>query len=262
MPQYSESNTPEQNLELLANNPYPGRLLVVGFTPETQVLAYAVMGRSDGSRNRVLTLQDNVVGTEVADYSISAGDPELTIYDALRKVGDIEIVSNGNQTDRVVRYVRCGKTFMDAMGVTFYEPDDPNFTPRITGFHHSDADENEPFFGISVISKDPASADPVRKLYTNQTPELGFVNNGTDAVGYCVHTYNGDGDPLPSFDDLPFRIPVQETAFDMADMLWETLDSDNRVAVVAKYISLSGVVAVSIRNRHDSEFNAVYEDTI
>lgn len=246
---YSPTNSPEQNLSLLAENPYPGRLLIVGFAGEVSIQAYAVEGRSEGSRNRVLTKEEGIVGTEIADTSLPVGDPELTIYDAMRTVGDLHIVSNGNQTDRVVRYLRSGKTFAEAMEATDYEPDAPNFTPRVSGFHHFDPDEGQPSFGLSVISKDPHSEDSIRRLYTDQSPELQPTLDA-DAIGYCVHTYEGDGNPLPSFDQPPFTVPVEASAEAMAGMLWEHLDRENRVAVVAKAISLSGAVNFAIINRH------------
>jgi IMP cyclohydrolase len=249
---YSPTNSPEQNLAVLNQTEYPGRLLVVGFAARTSILAYAVEGRSEGSRNRRLVVQDNVVSTEIVDPSLSVGDPELTIYDAMRRVDDIEIVSNGNQTDRVIRYVRSGMTFADAMEATDHEPDKPNFTPRITGFHHSDADDGEPYFGISVVSKNPDGEGSVHKLYTDQSPEI-TLDDGSESVGYAVHTYQGDGTPLPSFDEPPFKIPVLEGARDMAELLWENLNRENRVAVAVKTINDSGVISYYIKNQSDPD---------
>jgi len=245
---YSPANSPEQNLALLAGNSYPGRLLVVGF-PDVggAVLAYALEGRSVGSRNRRLVVADNTVSTEVVDRSLSFGDPDLTIYDAMRRVGEVEIVSNGNQTDRVVRYLRCGGNFEDAMKATHHEPDAPNFTPRITGFHDLSASGDEPRFGLSVIRKDPEGDGSIRELYTDRSPEIALGRRG---VGYCVHTYQGDGDPLRSFAEAPFVVPVKDTAGEMADMLWKSLDSDNRVAVAAKTIGPDGVVEFAVINQH------------
>lgn len=248
---YNAENSPEQNLAILAENPYPGRLLVVGFAAGNAMMAYAVEGRSPGSRNRRLTQQDNVVSTEVADTSLPVGDPELTIYDAMRRVGDVHIVSNGNQTDTVARYLRTEKQVADALSVTEHEPDAPNYTPRITGFHHFYAPDGWPYFGLSVIGRDP-SGGSVRKLYTDLSPEI-ILEEGADSVGYAVHTYQGDSDPLIAFDEPPFRIPVLSSAEEMAGMLWESLDPENRVSVVAQTIKFdTGALSMdfSIINRH------------
>ena len=257
MATYSPTNTPEQNLSLLADNPYPGRLLVVGFAGEAAVLAYAVQGRSEGSRNRRLVVQDNIASTEIANTSLTVGDPELTIYDAMRRVNDVEIVSNGNQTDRVVRYLRSGKTIAEALEATDHEPDKPNFTPRITGFIDGDPDDDEPFIGLSVISKNPEGEGSVRRLYTNKSKMENAVGHSPDTakVGWSVHTYQGEGDPLPSFDEPPFTIPVHEGARDMAEMLWENMDSSNRVAVVAKTITALGVVSFHVIDKNEN-YNA------
>jgi len=250
MATYIPENTPEQNLSILAENPYPGRLLVVGFAGEVSVIAYAVQGRSEGSRNRRLVVQDNIVSTEIADPSLPVGDPELTIYDAMRRVGDVEIVSNGNQTDRVVRYLRSGKKIAEALEATDHEPDAPNFTPRITGFLDGDPDTREPYIGLSVISKNPLGEGSIRKLYTNYSPELAKgLHSDRPNIGWTVHTYKGEGSPLPSFDEPPFIIPIQDRAKDMAEMLWENMDSNNRVAVAAKTISSLGVSFHIIDNR-------------
>jgi hypothetical protein len=257
MATYSPTNTPEQNLSLLANNPYPGRLLVVGFAGEAAVLAYAVQGRSEGSRNRRLIVQDNIAGTEIADTSLPVGDPELTIYDAMRRVYDVEIVSNGNQTDRVVRYLRSGKTIAQALEATDHEPDKPNFTPRITGFIDGDPDDGEPFIGISVISKNPKGEGSLRRLYTSQSKlehAIGLDPDGAN-VGWSVHTYQGEGDPLPSFDEPPFKIPVYAEAKDMAEMLWENMDRSNRVAVVAKTVTALGLTSFHVIDNNES-YNA------
>lgn len=190
----------------------------------------------------------------MADPSLPVGDPELTIYDAMRRVGDVHVVTNGNQTDRIIRYIRAGKTFADAMYATTYEPDEPNYTPRISGFHHFDPDEGQPYFGISVISRGHDGRygfRPYRKLYTDQSPELDFDPLDVEEMGFAVHTYKGNGDPLPSFGELPFRVPVVGSAEEMAGMLWENLDRDNRVAVAAKTFTPEGTVDIRIINRHE-----------
>ena len=252
---YSPTNSPEQNLNLLAQNSYPGRILVVGFAGGVAVQAYALMGRSPGSRNRVLIKEDGIIGTQIHDPALPVGDPKLTIYDAMRQVGDVHIVSNGSQTDTITQYLRSGKTVAQALEVVEHEPDAPNHTPRITGFYDSDPDDFQPNFGISVISKDPSKEGSIRKLYTDTSAEMQDILSDNN-VGLAVHTYKGNGDPLPSFDELPFTLPVEDDAYDMAWQLWENLDRENRVSVVAKTIALDGTVNFYKINRHDLEMLA------
>jgi hypothetical protein len=254
MPIYDPEN-PQQNLEALAANPYPGRLLVIGLSEDGDriVQAYAIMGRSEGSQNRVFVLNDGIVSTEIADPTKPVGDPELTIYDAMRTVGDTHIVSNGNQTDRVAQYLRSARTFSEAMKATKREPDKPNHTSRITGFYQIDPDETEPSIGISVIRRNKNGHGSIRKLYTDQSPTQEPRLHLSEGFGFGVQTYEGDGNPLPPYTEPPFTIPVGGTAEGMATMLWENLDRTNRVAVVAKTIGLNdGEVEVkfSIINRH------------
>lgn len=236
----------QENLDILAANPYPGRLLVVGFSGQAAVQAYAIEGRSCGSRNRVFAQQDNIVSTEIADTLEDVGDPQLTIYDAMRQVGDVHVVSNGAQTNTVAQYLRSGRSFAEAMGVTEHEPDKPNYTPRITAFIDEGAGHDEyPRVGISVIRRNPETAESVRSFYTDNSPKI----NLSDGVGYAVHTYRGDGNPLPSFNVPPFSIPVKSDATEMAEMLWNNLDLDNRVSVAAKTI-VEGVVDICIINQY------------
>ena len=252
---YSPDNSPEQNLDILANNSYPGRLIVIGFAGGLTIQAYGITGRSIGSRNRVLALQDNVVSTEIADHSQPVGDPELTIYDAMRRFGDTHVVSNGNQTDRVGQYIRSGGTFAGAMKATNRETDKPNYTPRITGFYQVDADEGEPYFGLSVIRGNANGHGSIRRLYTDQSPELHLDPEVDENIGFGVQTYEEDrptGVPLPSFSEAPFRIPVVDSAKGMVDMLWDNL-GENRVAAVAKTIGIvDGEITIDfqIRNEH------------
>lgn len=243
---YSPENKPHKNLEILAANPYPGRFIVIGKAGGVAVQAYAIMGRSEGSRNRVLVEQDGIVSTDVFDKSQPVGDPSLTIYEAVRQEGAVHIVSNGRQTTTAAEHLRDGKTFQDAMETHTYEPDDPNFTPRISGFIDTEADlHDRPAIGISIIRKIAVSNLPVRDLFTDYFPD----HNLGSGIGMAVHTYKGDGSPLPTFDEAPFRMPVEDTAEGMAQLLWDNLNEENRVAVAAKVIAPTGQ-DIFIINRH------------
>lgn len=248
MAMYSPTNTPEQNFALLGENPYPGRLLIVGYAAgDVAVQAYALMGRSAGSQNRRLIDGGGVVFTEMADPTASVGDPELTIYPAMMSIGDSHIVSNGRQTTTAAEYLMDGRIFAAAMGATTYEPDAPTHTPRITAVQHLGATTGS-LFEISVIRKSPHSNAPIHGLYNDV--DLGYEPG--QEVGFCVHTYNGDGDPLPPFAERPFRVPVLGNADEMAEMLWDNLNPQNRVAVAAKTITPDGIVEYAILNRHGS----------
>lgn len=230
---YKPENSPEQNLEILANNPYPGRVLAQGFIGDVAVQACAIMGRSPDSRNRIYTEEDGIVSTEVFDKSKPAKDPALTIYDAMRRTGDFHVVSNGDQTSTAIQHLRAGSTFEDAMKSRRYEPDAPNFTPRITGFIdlRNLTAERVAAAGISVIRKLPVS-DLALHTFFNYYNLSGFAQRS--GGGRAVHTYQRNDDPLPSFKEEPFSIPLRDNASEMARLLWNNLDKDNRVAVAAK----------------------------
>lgn len=252
MPVYRPSNSPEQNLALLAENEYPGRLIIVGFAGDLAVQAYAVMGRSDGSRNRVLRKEDGIVYTEPADKTKGVGDPELTVYDAMRRSGDTHVVSNGAHTDTILRFLRCGKTFGEAIQTLEHEPDSPNFTPRIAGYTAFGQRDEWLSYGLAVVSRD-GNGESVPRVYTSRDAELDSGWHGS-GIGFAVHTYAHnvpDGEPLPSFDEAPFAVPTHANPADMVEMVWESLNPEFRVAAAAKVIHFSGrVTAVSIANRH------------
>lgn len=252
MPLYNPENTPEQNLEVLSKNPYPGRLLVMGYVGDAAVQAYAVEGRSEGSRNRILVEKEGVVSTEVFDMSKQVGDPALTLYRAMDFVNSCHVVSNGNQTTTAIEHFSQSNSFEEAMATREYEPDAPNFTPRISGYINIDPFTEdmsdvgyEPRFGISVIRKIPVSKLAVRSFFTEYTPKIKL----SSGIGYAVHTYEGDDNPLPPFDEAPFAIPIEDTAQGMAKLLWKNLDAKNRVAVVAKVFTPTSQ-EIFIINRH------------
>ncbi|MGI9027811.1 MAG: IMP cyclohydrolase [Candidatus Saccharimonadales bacterium] len=245
---YQPENTPQANLEILAANSYLGRFFVQGFFMQepgdkVYVQAYGLEGRSEGSRNRTLQQnEDGSVSTKVFDMAKQVGDPALTLYRAMDSVNGIHVVSNGNQTTTAIEYLRQGKSFEEAINTRDYEPDEPNYTPRISGY--IDAEQSK--FGISIIRKLAVSRLAVRTLFTEQSPEIEL----TPEVGYAVHTYQGDGNPLPPFDEAPFKLPLRDTAQTMAELMWDNLDTNNRVAVAAKVFT-STSQDIFIINRHE-----------
>ena len=129
-----------------------------------------------------------------------------------------------------------------------FEPDKPNYTPRISGYMDIRPTDGEPSFGISVVRRNPDTKGPLRSFYMEG--DKGMELSEAPGAGYCVHTYSGDGNPLPSFTDAPFVVPVLETAAENAEMFWQRLNPDTRVAIAAKTITASGVVDIAIINRH------------
>lgn len=252
-----------ENMERLAANPYPGRLIVMGVTPDSEaaVQVYAVMGRSPDSRNRVLVGDgEDIVKTDAIDWSI-VKDPSLIIYNAMRRGWHynnrrIDLLSNGDQTDTLhfsIVYPKAApdlnNVFMRALLERDFEPDGPNFTPRISGMIALKGTDTaaEDAYNYSIIRRNPTTG---RSEYTFGGGELDEIPGGS---GICFHTYQGNGDPLPPFEGSPYAVPIESTAEENAEAFWDVLDPENRVAIVAKTIDRStGEVALKIINALES----------
>ena len=214
---------------LLESNAYPGRGIVLGRTADNQhaVAAYFIMGRSENSRNRVFTETEDGIRTEAYDLSKMV-DPSLIIYHPVRKVGDDLVVTNGDQTDTIRDFLVEGKSFGQSLHTREFEPDGPNYTPRISGIIAADGS-----FKLSILKS--ADGDPScchRFFYTYDKPLAGEAR--------FIHTYMGDGTPLPSFEGEPKRVvldaPDAET---LADQIWNALNPDNKVSLFVRYINLA-----------------------
>lgn len=241
------------NQAYLQNNPYPGRGIVQGLSEdgERYLQAYWVMGRSENSRNRIFVIDaDDSVSTQAHDPS-KVTDPSLIIYTAMTEAVNgeaVHVVSNGHQTDSIATSLskalplsEHGRQFSNALMGWDYEPDEPNYTPRISGYIALRG-----AYGFSVITRDGLTGNSVHMMTRGDLDEL------PQGAGLCVHTYEGDGNPLPSFDGIPYPIPVANTAKSTAEALWEVLDTDNRVAIVAKSIQREdGETRLSIINQLD-----------
>ena len=226
--------------ELLRSNPYPGRGIVLGRSADDTkaVIAYFIMGRSENSRNRVFVETPDGIRTQAFDPS-KMTDPSLIIYHPVRKVGRGLVVTNGDQTDTVRDGLLAGRTFASALHTRTFEPDAPNYTPRISGLLSPDGS-----FKLSILKS--ADGDPSccqRFFYTYDHPLAG--------EGRFIHTYKGDGEPLPSFEGEPVRVAL--TAPDpeaLADELWTALNEDNKVSLFVRYIDLAdGTHRDAIRNK-------------
>jgi IMP cyclohydrolase len=245
---YSPGNSPEENFKAFAEVPYKGRGFIEGFVGNRAVQFYFLEGRSEGSDNRFLLEEDGIVSTEVFDPAKKKGDPELTIYDAMRRRKSVHIVSNGKQTDVALSYLRSHESFESAMNTQTYEPD-PLSTPRISGFVDTYPAQGEPYIGVSIIRKVPVSSLPVRTFYTDQSHEFRLE----DGVGVGVHTYKGeDADNPQSFDEVPITLPLEDTAEGMLELGLTGLNPEITVAAVAKVIDVkTGEVSFKIYNAHE-----------
>ena len=215
--------------ELIHDNAYVGRGIVAGMTPDGKAAAaYFIMGRSQNSRNRVFELtEEKELFTRPYDAS-KVQDPSLIIYAALRKSGDNLVFTNGDQTDTIVDGFAEGKSFKESLESRCFEPDGPNFTPRISAVEYlGKADFS---YEISILkSIDAEGTDCAR--YTFSYP-------GKAGLGHFIHTYECDGNPLPTFQGEPRRIKIPSSIDDFADEIWNALDEDNKISLYLRYTDL------------------------
>lgn len=227
---------------LLRGNPYPGRGLVIGKTPDGQraCTAYFIMGRSANSRNRVFALRGGALHTEAFDAA-KVEDPSLILYTPLRTQGNHLVVTNGDQTDTICAALAAGQTFADALRTRTFEPDAPNFTPRISGLlTFADGDFT---YDMSILkSMDTAGTACVRCFYA-YAPLPG--------LGHFLHTYACDGNPLPSFQGEPERVAIPDDMDAFSHALWDALDAGNRIALYVRYTdSTSGAYTDCLINKN------------
>ena len=228
--------------ELLSGNPYPGRGIVLGKTPDGRkaVAAYFIMGRSDNSRNRIFTEKDGAVVTEPFDPS-KVKDPYLIIYAALRSYENHMIVTNGDQTDTVYEGLRAGKSFSQALASRCFEPDGPNFTPRISGM--ITFGEGDFTYQMSILKSADAEGSACNR-YT-------FDYAALPGLGHFLHTYVTDGNPIPTFQGEPERIAVCDEIDAFTREIWNALDEANKISLYVRYVDLkSGAAETRLINRH------------
>ena len=228
---------------LITGNPYVGRGIVLGKTPDgkSAVAAYFIMGRSENSRNRIFTETEGEVFTEPFDRS-KVQDPTLIIYAAVRQLGNHLIVTNGNQTDTIYDGLAHGLSFSEALTSRCFEPDAPNLTPRISGLFTLDADK--PRYEMSILkSIDPEGSDCAR--YTFSYP-------AKPGLGHFLHTYVRDGNPIPTFQGEPERVRIGSDPEAFCDALWEALDPDNRISLYVRAVELkTGRSAEKLINKNN-----------
>ena len=209
--------------EALGGNAYPGRGILLGKTGGKALAAYFIMGRSENSRNRVFCMQEGILKTAPFDES-KVKDPSLIIYNAARTCQNRLIVTNGDQTDTVFEALQEGKSFQDALNTRTYEPDAPNYTPRISGL--VTFEKKDFVYELSILKHSAAKVVGVIREYYRYLPEEG--------KGHLIHTYEKDGDPLPSFRGAPKLVAIRGTVNEIADSLWENLDPENRISLYVR----------------------------
>lgn len=227
----------------LKENTYPGRGIIVGKSQDgkSAVCAYFIMGRSANSRNRVFVEDGDGIRTKAFDES-KLEDPSLIIYAPVRVLGNKTIVTNGDQTDTIYELMNKQMTFEQALRTREFEPDSPNYTPRISSVMKvSDGDYN---YAISILKSadgDPSSCQRYSFAYSNPI-------NG---IGHFIHTYKCDGNPLPSFEGEPKKVEIPNCIDEFSNMIWDSLNEDNKVSLFVRYIDIkSGKTDSRIINKN------------
>ena len=235
------------NLEiskLLRENSYPGRGIVLGRSSDGRhaVIAYFIMGRSENSRNRVFSADGEGICTQAYDPS-KLTDPSLIIYAPVRVFHDenntVTIVTNGDQTDTVYDGLAHGMSFSDALRQRTFEPDGPNYTPRISGAVEG--------FGyvLSILKSANGNPDSVRRYYFEYPQPVA-------GEGHFIHTYRCDGNPLPSFEGEPEQVSIEGDIDSFTDRIWDSLNAENRVSLFVRFIDVeSGAYKTRIVNRYN-----------
>ena len=230
--------------ERIAGNPYVGRGIVIGKSQDglNAVFAYFIMGRSENSRNRVFIEDGQGIRTQAFDPS-KLVDPSLIIYAPVRVLGNKTIVTNGDQTDTIYELMDKQQTFEQALRTREFEPDGPNYTPRISGIMH--IDDGKYNYAMSILKSNngnPAACN--RYTFAYENPVAG--------EGHFIHTYAQDINPLPSFEGEPKWVEIGDEDIDtFANMVWENLNEDNKVSLFVRYIDIeSGEYESRIINKN------------
>ena len=214
----------------LSSNTYPGRGIVIGRSGDGKyaVTAYFIMGRSENSRNRVFVEEGEGIRTQAFDPA-KLEDPSLIIYAPVRVLGNKTIVTNGDQTDTIYEGMDRQMTFEQSLRSREFEPDAPNYTPRISGL--IDQTNHGFSYALSILKSadgDPASCQRYTFTYSNPRP----------GIGHFIHTYENDGNPLPSFSGEPKKVEISGDIDTFTTMLWKSLNADNKVSLFVRYIDL------------------------
>lgn len=229
--------------EILAKNSYPGRGIVIGLDEQGEniVIAYFIMGRSENSRNRIFILDGDGVRTKAFDES-KLTDPSLIIYSPVKVFGQTTIVTNGDQTQTIFDALKNGKSFEQALRTRTFEPDAPNFTPRISGI--IEIFNKSAKYKLSIIKSSNQNGDSTQRFfYEYDTPIAG--------QGHFIHTYMCDKNPLPSFQGEPHFVQISGNLESFSDNIWKFLDYDNKISLFSRFINIkTGETKTRIINKN------------
>ena len=215
--------------DYLAAKEYPGRGIILGKSEDNMaVFAYFIMGRSTNSKNRVFEVSNDDIRTKAFDESLLS-DPSLIIYSPVRVLGKKIIVTNGDQTDTIYEYLKDKKTFEDALYTRTFEPDAPNFTPRISGLIDIESGLK---LKLSILKSDEGDeSQSLRFFYNYDNPKPG--------EGFLIHTYKENSDPLKSFEGEPRKVSLKGSIDEFSDSLWNSLNTDNKISLAVRYIDMA-----------------------
>ena len=226
----------------LAGNTYPGRGIVIGQSDDGKnaVIAYFIMGRSVNSRNRVFVEEGAGIRTQAHDPA-KLSDTSLVIYAPVRVLGEDTIVTNGDQTDTIYDFLKEGKTFEEALRTRTFEPDGPNYTPRISGI--VERGEGSFTYKLSILKSCGGDPDFAQRFFFEYAPKAG--------LGHFIHTYKQDGDPIPSYEGEPTPVSIEGDIDAFTASLWENLNEDNKVSLFTRFIDLeTGKAETRIVNKN------------
>lgn len=215
--------------DYLAAKEYPGRGIILGKSEDNRaVFAYFIMGRSTNSRNRVFEISNDDIRTKAFDESLLS-DPSLIIYSPVRVLGKKIIVTNGDQTDTIYEYLKDKKTFEDALYTRTFEPDAPNFTPRISGLIDIESGLK---LKLSILKSDEGDeSQSLRFFYNYDNPKPG--------EGFLIHTYKENSNPLKSFEGEPIKVSLKGSIDEFCNSLWNSLNTDNKISLAVRYIDMA-----------------------
>ena len=215
----------------LRENAYPGRGIVIGKSQDgtKAVTAYFIMGRSENSRNRVFVEEGEGIRTQAFDPS-KLTDPSLIIYAPVRVLGNKTIVTNGDQTDTIYEGMDKQLTFEQSLRCREFEPDGPNYTPRISGIMH--IEDGKYNYAMSILKSNHGNPESCnRYTYAYENPVAG--------EGRFIHTYMHDGNPLPSFEGEPKLVAIPDDIDAFTESVWESLNADNKVSLFVRFIDIA-----------------------
>jgi IMP cyclohydrolase len=227
--------------QLLSENSYPGRGILIGKSEngKNAVCAYFIMGRSENSRNRVFLSQTGGIRTEAFDPA-KMTDPSLIIYSPVRTIDKNIIVTNGDQTDTIYEHISNGKSFEHALETRTFEPDAPNFTPRISGIMSMEKDF---LYKLSILKAEDSEGTSCSRFFFSYEPENG--------AGHFIHTYEKDGSPLPSFQGEPKKVSIPNSIDELSGHIWDSLNEENKVSLYVSYVNLQdGEIEERIINKN------------